>query len=557
MLLLLLGRFFRKSGGICTIWDPECFSVDEMIRDCNFVTIKGKWASIKTPCGIINVYAPQDVSLKAALWIKITDVINADSELIWIICGDFNEVRNREERKGSIFDPKGAFIFNEFIDSNGLIDIKLGGRKFTWMGSGGSKLSKLNRFLTSPNFFDHWLNASATVLARIHSDHCPILLDSKGFDFGPVPFRFFNSWLHDPDLANVVSNCWNLGAGPAIVHSKMEMLSRKLKSLKSRIKTWRVTHVEENKKQMDLLKKSLDELDIMAESSTPDDEKIRRRAEISLQLSELESQKLLDLKQKAKSKWVLEGDENSRFFHGLIKNNIRRSRIHGLNIDGVWTSEPEKVKEEVYSFFSNKFKENIQDKPKFRSGRFRALSVEQKVSLEIPISYEEVKQAVWNCGTEKAPGPDGFTFAFIKKFWETIGDDVFNAVKYFEEHGIMNPGSNSSFITLIPKVKDPLSLSDYRPINLIGCISKIISKVLADRLKTVMDSVVSREQTAFIKGRSILDGPLVVNEIINWAKKRNKKKLIFKVDFGKAFDSISWVFLDDILTEMGFGNKWR
>ncbi|KAJ9542693.1 hypothetical protein OSB04_029199 [Centaurea solstitialis] len=157
----------------------------------------------------------------------------------------------------------------------------------------------------------------------------------------------------------------------------------------------------------------------------------------------------------------------------------------------------------------------------------------------------------------KAPGPDGFTFEFIRKFWTIVGKDFIEAVMFFESNSLINPGSNSSFITLVSKVNDPLSLLDYRPISLIGCITKVISKVLAERLKGVLDSIVSNSQTAFIKGRSILDGPLMISEILNWAKKKRKKLLIFKADFAKAFDSLNWNYLDNILMQMGFGTKWR
>ena len=121
----------------------------------------------------------------------------------------------------------------------------------------------------------------------------------------------------------------------------------------------------------------------------------------------------------------------------------------------------------------------------------------------------------------------------------------------------ISKGCNSSFITLIPKCKDPSSLAEFRPISLIGCTYKIISKLLACRLKQVIGSVVDEVQSAYIEGRNILDGPLIVNEISSWAKKVNKKVLLFKVDFDKAFDSINWSYLDSIQMQMGFGNKWR
>ncbi|XP_024969730.1 uncharacterized protein LOC112509090 [Cynara cardunculus var. scolymus] len=94
-------------------------------------------------------------------------------------------------------------------------------------------------------------------------------------------------------------------------------------------------------------------------------------------------------------------------------------------------------------------------------------------------------------------------------------------------------------------------------INLIGCVCKIVSKLLADRLKRVLDTIIGKEQSAFIKGQCILDGPLIVNETISWARKAKRKVLIFKADFEKAFDNLNWDFLDEVICQMEFSNTWR
>nr|GFA93753.1 putative RNA-directed DNA polymerase, eukaryota, reverse transcriptase zinc-binding domain protein [Tanacetum cinerariifolium] len=134
-----------------------------------------------------------------------------------------------------------------------------------------------------------------------------------------------------------------------------------------------------------------------------------------------------------------------------------------------------------------------------------------------------IKEAVWNCGGEKAPGLDWFTFKFIKCYWDT----------------------------------DPIHLNDFRPISLIGCQYKVIAKVLANRLLKVINSIVSEVQTAYIQGRQIIDGPLIVNEILAWATKKKECLFILKVDFEKAFDSLDWSFLDHVMCQMGFSSKWR
>ncbi|KAJ9556592.1 hypothetical protein OSB04_011206 [Centaurea solstitialis] len=357
--------------------------------------------------GVINVYAPQSTNSKKTLWDNILKELQSESDVAWLVCGDFNEVRSAEERKGSVVDPRGTKAFNEFIATAGLFDLRLGGRKFT--------------YLVNQNFLDIWPLANALALPRVLSDHCPILLDSQGNDFGPTPFKLFNSWLNNPEFEALVKEKWKDDMSACEISSKIDILSWKLRRLKSDIKIWSTLSRQKNEAEIINLKNKISALDLLAEPAEP-------------------------------------------------------------------------------------------------------------------------------AGRDACEG---------KSTTCTQGKDFVAAVKYFETHNNINSGSNSSFITLIPKIKDPQSLADYRPINLIGCVSKVIAKVLAERLKNVVGSVISNSQTTFIKGRNILDGPLMVNELINWAKMLRKKMLIFKVDFAKAFDSLNWNFLDSILIQMGFGDKWR
>lgn len=130
-------------------------------------------------------------------------------------------------------------------------------------------------------------------------------------------------------------------------------------------------------------------------------------------------------------------------------------------------------------------------------------------------------------------------------------------VKHFKKYGKLERGCNSSFITLVPKMKDPLHLGDYRPISLIGCLYNIISKSLANRIKGVIDKNIGEVQTTYVKGRNILDKSLIVNELCAWAKKVKKQVLLFKVDLEKSSDSINWEYLKSILIQMGYGDKRR
>lgn len=126
----------------------------------------------------------------------------------------------------------------------------------------------------------------------------------------------------------------------------------------------------------------------------------------------------------------------------------------------------------------------------------------------------------------------------------------------FQSNGKLVKGFNSSFIVLIPKVNNPTSLDEYRPISLTGCLDKVLAKLLSIRLRKVISSVVSHSQTTFVSDRQILDGVLILNEVIHELNSKKRSGFILKADFSKAFDYISWSYLDNVMSAMGFGLKW-
>ena len=115
---------------------------------------------------------------------------------------------------------------------------------------------------------------------------------------------------------------------------------------------------------------------------------------------------------------------------------------------------------------------------------------------------------------------------------------------------------NNTFLVLLPKEGGAEDLGDFRPISLLGGLYKLLAKVLANRLKKVIEKVVSIDQNAFVMGRQILDASLIANEVIDAWQKREEKGLICKLDIQKAYDSLNWQFLMKVMRKMGFGSKW-
>nr|GEY14229.1 reverse transcriptase domain-containing protein [Tanacetum cinerariifolium] len=167
----------------------------------------------------------------------------------------------------------------------------------------------------------------------------------------------------------------------------------------------------------------------------------------------------------------------------------------------------------------------------------------QAQDLERMFSKEESNGAVWECGLDKSLGPDSFTFGFYRRFWSLIEDEGLEAVNHFFNNGFCPKGGNSSFITLILKTQGAKMVNDFRPISLIGSLYKIIAKLLANGLVTVLDGLVNEVKYAFIANHQILDGPFLLNEIIYWYKMKKKQSMVFKFDFEKAFNFVRRTFI--------------
>ena len=119
-------------------------------------------------------------------------------------------------------------------------------------------------------------------------------------------------------------------------------------------------------------------------------------------------------------------------------------------------------------------------------------------SLESPVTSSEILKAVKELGALKAPGKDGFPGLFFQRYWHIVGDSVIMVVKQFFETGIMPPTLNKTLVVLIPKIPDPETLNQFRPISLCNFVYKIISKILSNRLKPFMSNIFSPQQSAFV-----------------------------------------------------------
>ena len=380
------------------------------------------------------------------------------------------------------------------------------------------------------------------------------MLSADTQNWGPKPVSMLKCWADFPSYDSFVRDTWRSfqisGWGSFV-------LKEKLKLLKLALKDWHQRHSKNLPAKILSLKDKIASLDLKGESSVLSDDEIQELHGLSVDLFPLSRVNSSICWQQSRVQWLKEGDANSKFFHRIMTRKRSRNAIPFFLVNGALVEGVQNVHNAVFTHFRAQFQATQHSRPSLEALDFRTLSFTDGACLVRPFTVEEVKTAVWEVESFKCPGPDGITFGFIKDFWDMLKDDVMRFLVEFHKNGRLAKGVNSTFIALIPKVDNPHRLNDFRPILLVGSMYKILAKFLANRLRSVIGLVISESQSAFIKGRQILDDILVANEIVDEARKFNKELILFKVDFEKAYDTVDWGYLDDVMSKMGFSSLWR
>ncbi|XP_026450818.1 uncharacterized protein LOC113350933 [Papaver somniferum] len=245
---------------------------------------------------------------------------------------------------------------------------------------------------------------------------------------------------------------------------------------------------------------------------------------------------------------MVEGRRQKYFFSHSFTSHIRRlNRIKHLMVDRVLTDDRTKIKNNIINHFQHLFKEELVTRPPIEDLEFGCISEEESIAVESEISEEEVVDAINDLEAVKAPDPNGYPIIFFKKCWSFLKEDVRITIAEFNTEGKINSLHYATFICLVPKKNHVESVLDLRP-----SIYKIISKVLATRLRILIPKIISETQFAYVEGRQIHDSILIASELVDSKIKDKTPGIICKIDLEKAFDRISWSYLQEILRKIRF-----
>ncbi|KAL0346366.1 UNVERIFIED_CONTAM: hypothetical protein Scaly_1652600 [Sesamum calycinum] len=264
------------------------------------------------------------------------------------------------------------------------------------------------------------------------------------------------------------------------------------------------------------------------------------------------------LKQRAKLRWMKHGDQNFRVFFRKISSTRTKQRVFQITkATGEVLTEKHEVTEEFVSYFHSLLggtrPHKVMDISFLRQELKHTLTLEEANLLNAPVTRKEIKEALFDIDEESAPGLDGYTSAFFEATWPVVGQAISEVIGEFFRTGKLLKQINTTLLALIPKVNLPTHVSDYRPISCCNVIYKAITKIIVKRMQLVLHLLIDYSQNAFVPGRSISDNILLAQELLaGYNQMRVPPRCTLKVDIQKAYDSVEWDFLLEVLKLFNF-----
>ncbi|RVW12452.1 LINE-1 retrotransposable element ORF2 protein [Vitis vinifera] len=306
---------------------------------------------------------------------------------------------------------------------------------------------------------------------------------------------------------------------------------RKLQFVKAKLKDWNKNTFGMLKERKKTISDEIANIDAIEQEGALSSDLAAQRVIRKGELEELILREEIHWKQKAKIKWVKEGDCNSKLFHKVANGRRNKNFIKILeNERGLVLDSSESITEEILLYFKKLYSCPTRESWRVEGIDWSPISEESAFRLDFPFAEAEIFNAIFQLDRDKAPGPDGFTIAVFQDCWDVIKEDLVRVFAEFHNSGIINQNTNASFIVLLPKKR---------------------------RLRGVLQETIHSTQGAFVQGRQILDAVLIANEIVDEKKRSGEEGVVFKIDFEKAYDHVKWDFLDHVLEKKGFSPRWR
>eukprot|EP00253_Pinus_taeda_P010854 PITA_10854 len=547
------------SGGIGTIWNKNRWKLKDLKQNRWWIRLDIQNTILTEEYSIYNVYAPNHFREKASCWESISlDLLSAQGRNIFL-GGDLNLIRNIEEKLGGNFYAyPSREALEEIIQTHSLVGIPPQNGRFTWSNKRTGKNNikeRLDRILAQERIMANFQRIQSTIIQGYISDHKPVALClDKGKYTGPIPFKYNKVWDSSEDFKELIKDHWAMD----ITGSPHFIWETNIKRLRTTIKHWaRQFAAEQGRKKSDIQMK-LAQWNQEKECAQDTEEDQWKKNELYKELYKQNRMEEEEQRQKSRCLWLNSGDKNTSFFHNSLKLRRAGNNIERIKVEDRVLTDQEEIKDAASRHFQTllttdpNYLENLD----FLNIMGNKISEAQSAELDKEITTEEIEWSILSMPLDKAPSPDGFTVAFYKTHWEIIKKDYIRMEKNFFTKCKMGSSIKSSHLALIPKDPNPQSFDRFRPISLCNVSYKIITKILANRLKNILPSIISENQGGFVPRRHITNNVILIQEAIHSSISRNERGMIIKLDMANAFDRVNHSFLQEVLKKFGISEHF-
>ncbi|XP_012859003.1 PREDICTED: uncharacterized protein LOC105978134 [Erythranthe guttata] len=485
-----------SGSGLALLWSKEV-TVELRSYSQNFIDVNVDCLLRHKKWRFTGFYGFPENHRKRLSWELLRSLGGKDT-LPWIVGGDFNETLHISEKSGGRDRPPHFMEdFRGAIDECGLSDIGWEGKIFTWTNNRKHPYtirSRLDRVCVNGEWAVLFPNAVVRHLEHVGSDHSPILLNPQGMASRTGcrrrrPFRYEAMWASRSDCEEIVQRVWD---STDRLDDITELLQRTT-DCRMALMQWNKFAVKAPDKEIKIVKQRINELRGMRQSTAIRDE----CSELQGHLEKLIGDKDMYWRQRSKAQWIKDGDRNTKFFHARATSRLKQNRVDKIRDKyGNWHRSEAGIELVIQEYFD------------------RIFSSSRPSDQDIDEILNDLEPRVDSEANQRLSAP-------------------------FTASEILPSSLNFTFIVLIPKKPNPERITEYRPISLCNVIYKIGSKMIANRVKPLLDSIISPTQSAFVPNRLITDNILdayEVNHFIRTCPNRSNEHMVVKLDISKAYD---------------------
>ena len=508
---------------------------------------------------LVNLYAPNKDD--PAFFNQVFEILNSVPDMNYLIAGDYNTILKENDIRGGKDNShkKSTIAINNLIDKHQLVDIwRIRNPDlftYTWARRNPPIYERIDYWLISDRI--QQAISKVDILPSFIADHSiPLIVYELNADKrGPGYWKMNTSYLTDEDykdnIKKIIAETCEQYNSDSIMRWEMIKLNVRGESLR-----YSANKAKARKNKLNALEKKLA---YHMDFDTPDfllDDNHDQIKTIQKDIDDLLTYQTKGDMLRAKCTWLESGEKTTKYFLNLERNKAKSRVIRALkDTDGDIIDNPNSINKEIEKYYRKLFtKKHKEQNPEYLSDieTPKVLQIEQN-QLNAPISKTEMYIAAKQLKKDKCPGNDGFPIEWYTTFWPQLATPLHAAYVQNTTKGHMHGTASQSIISLMNKPnRDLQQIKNWRPLSLLNCDYKIYAKVIANRLQCVLPSLISEDQTGFMKNRDISQNIIILNTIIEHCNKEKIPAMLTAYDFRQAFDTCDWTAIESILYAFGF-----